>query len=171
TAAASAAPVLVLGERGTGKLLLARLLHRKSRRARAPLVTFANGATDEGAAVAELAAALEQADGGTLLVDDLGALSRAAQAELLRALAGPVRADVRVIATARPELREQVVRGEVREDLFYRVAALLLEVPPLRRRREDVPLLAYHFAAKFAAREGKEIRRISAQALRILRAH
>jgi DNA-binding NtrC family response regulator len=168
---ASAAPVLLLGERGTGKLLLARHLHHRSRRSRAPLVTFAPVAADDAAAVAELAVALEQAEGGTLLVDDLGALPRSAQAELLRVLAGPARPDVRVIATARPELREQMARGEVREELFYRIAAVLLEVPPLRRRREDVPLLAYHFAAKFAAREDKVIRRISAQALRLLRAH
>jgi DNA-binding NtrC family response regulator len=76
-----------------------------------------------------------------------------------------------VIATALPSLRDQVARGAFREDLFYGLATVLLEVPPLRRRREDVPLLAYHFLARFAAREGKAIRRIAAEALKLLRAH
>jgi DNA-binding NtrC family response regulator len=172
TAAASSAPVLVLGERGTGKRLLGRVVHRRSNRARAPLVVLGPGELGEEAATTELAAALEQAEGGTLLVDDLGALPRAAQAELLgRALTDPRRADVRVIATALPELREQVARGTFRKDLFYGLATVLLEVPPLRRRREDVPLLAYHFLGRFAAREGKAIRRIAAEALKLLRAH
>ncbi len=170
-AAASSAPVLSLGERGTGRGLVARSLHRHSNRARAPLVALAPGVLAEDVAVAELASALEQAEGGTLLLEDLGALPRAAQADLLRALTGPKRADVRVIATALPELRDRVARGELREDLFYRIAAVLLEVLPLRRRKEDVPLLAYHFVARFAAREGKLIRRISGGALRLLRGH
>jgi DNA-binding NtrC family response regulator len=168
-ASASSAPVLVLGERGTGKGLLARALHRRSNRARAPLLVMSPAELREEAAVAELAAALEQAEGGTLLLDDLGALPREAQAALLRALAGPMGRGVRVIATALPGLREQVARGELREDLFYRLAAVLLEVPPLRRRREDIPLLAYHFLSRSAAREGKTIRRIAVDALRALR--
>ena len=186
-AATSAAPVLVLGERGTGKDLVARAVHRRSNRARAPLVVLSPAELGEEAAVTELAAALDAAEGGTLLVDDLGTLPRAAQTELLRALTGHAggypqtpgdaggyprqRADARVVATALPELREQVARGEFREDLFYRLAAVLLEVPPLRRRREDIPLLAYHFLSRCAAREGKVIRRISVEALRALRGH
>ncbi len=127
----------------------------------------------EDAARAELASALAEAEGGTLILDDLGALPRAAQADLLRALtgAGARRTDARVIAAALPDLRAQVARGELREDLFYRLAAVLLEVPPLRRRREDIPLLAYHFLSRCAAREGKDIRRITVEALRALRAH
>jgi DNA-binding NtrC family response regulator len=170
-ASASSAPVLVLGERGTGKDLVARAVHRRSNRARAPLLVLSPAELGEDAAVAELAAALEQAEGGTLLLDDLGALPRAAQADLARAMAATSRVRVRVIATALPGLREQVARGEFREDLFYRLAAVLLEVPPLRRRREDIPLLAYHFLSRSAAREGKTIRRIAVEALRALRDH
>jgi DNA-binding NtrC family response regulator len=171
TAAASSAPVVVMGERSTGKALLARAVHRRSGRARAPLVVLAPGELGESAAEAELRAALETADRGTLLILDLGALPRAAQGELARALGGPTarRADVRVIATALPDLREKVAAGAFREDLFYGLAAVLLEVPPLRRRREDVPLLAYHFLGRFAAREGKAIRKITGEALRALR--
>jgi DNA-binding NtrC family response regulator len=170
-AAGSSVPVLVLGERGTGKDLVARTVHRRGNRARAPLVVLSAGVLREDEAVAELTAALAEAAGGTLLVDDLGALPRAAQAELLRSITGPQRADARLIATGLPELREQVARGEVREELFYRAAGVLLEVPPLRRRREDVPLLAYHFVARFAGRERKTIRRIAGEALRLLRGY
>jgi DNA-binding NtrC family response regulator len=170
-AGTTTAPVLILGERGTGKDLLARAVHRRSNRARAPLVVWSAAELGEEAAVAGLAVAIAEAEGGTLIVDDLGTLPRAAQAELLHALAAPRRADARIIAAALPELREQVARGELREDLFYRLAAVLLEVPPLRRRREDIPLLAYHFLSRCAAREGKEIRRITVETLRALRAH
>jgi DNA-binding NtrC family response regulator len=170
-AASSSAPILILGERGTGRGSLARHVHRRSNRALAPLVVLSPAELREETAEAELAEALEQADGATLLLLDLGALPRGAQAVLARAIAGPKRADVRIIATADPGLRDQVARGEVREELFYRLAAVLLEVPPLRRRREDIPLLAYHFLSRYAAREGKVIRRITAEALRTLRRH
>jgi DNA-binding NtrC family response regulator len=76
-----------------------------------------------------------------------------------------------VIASALPGLRDQVARGDFREDLFYGLAAVLLEVPPLRRRRDDIPLLAYHFLGRLAKREGKDIRRISGEALTALRRH
>jgi DNA-binding NtrC family response regulator len=172
TAAASSAPVLVMGERGTGKGLLARAVHRRSSRARLPLVVLAPGELGEDAVLSELAAALDAAEGGTLLIDDLGTLPRTAQVELSRALQQrPRRADVRMIATALPDLRDQVASGAFREDLFHGLAAVLLEVPPLRRRREDVPLLAYHFLARFAAREGKSIRKIAGEALKTLRQH
>jgi DNA-binding NtrC family response regulator len=170
-AASSAAPVLILGERGTGKDLLARAVHRRSPRARAPLVVLSLSELRDLTAGAELAAALEQAEGGTLLLEDLGSLPRAAQLTLYQALTGPARPDVRLLTTALPDLREQVARGDFREDLFYRLASVLLEVPPLRRRREDVPLLAYHFLSRAAAREGKAIRRIGPEALRALRRH
>jgi DNA-binding NtrC family response regulator len=174
-AAESSAPVLVLGERGTGKDLLARSVHRRGKRARQPLVRFgaaARGAgLDEGAALEQLEVALAEAEGGTLLVLDLGAASSALQARLATALARTDEARPRVIATALPELREMVARGAFRQDLFYRVASVLLEVPPLRRRRQDVPLLAYHFLGRYAARESKSIRRIGPEALRELREH
>ena len=171
-ASASSAPVLVLGERGTGKDLLARAVHRRSNRARAPLLVLSPAELGEDAAVAELAAALEQAEGGHAAPRrsrraPAGGAGRAARARW----PATRRVRARVIATALPGLREQVARGEFREDLFYRLAAVLLEVPPLRRRREDIPLLAYHFLSRSAAREGKTIRRIAVEALRALRDH
>ena len=78
---------------------------------------------------------------------------------------------MRLLATGLPELRERVKAGTFRQDLFYRLGVLLLEIPPLRRRRDDIPLLAYHFLSRFAPRAGKEIRRIGAEALRRLREH
>jgi DNA-binding NtrC family response regulator len=170
SAAASSAPVLLLGERGTGKDLVARALHRRSPRAREPLVVLSPDALPEARAAAELAAALARAEGGTLLVDDLGALPRLAQADLFAALTTQ-RPDVRLVATALPALRERVASGDFRADLFYAAASILLEIPPLRRRREDIPLLAYHFLNRYAAREHKPIRRIGAEALRKLREH
>jgi DNA-binding NtrC family response regulator len=174
-AAASSSPVLVLGERGTGKDLLARAIHRRSPRARERLARFSCArdptAIDEGHAIADLEAALAEAEGGTLLVLDLGAASPAVQARLAATLARANEARPRVLATASPEIRELVAGGAFRQDLFYRVASVLLEVPPLRRRRQDVPLLAYHFLGRYAAREAKSIRRVGPEALRELREH
>jgi DNA-binding NtrC family response regulator len=177
-AAASSAPVLVIGEPGTGRASLARFIHRRSNRARAPLVVWnpAGMATGgplpaEDAASAGLAAALAEAEGGTLVLADLGAVPPSAQAYLASALARQEPSRPRVVATAEPSVRDQVARDVLREDLFYRLAAVLLEVPPLRRRREDIPLLAYHFLSRYAAREGKKIRRVSPDALRALREH
>ena len=170
-AASSSANVLVLGEAGSGKGLVARSIHRRGGRAHGPLVVWSPSALHEDAAAAALAEALEAAEAGTLILDDLGDLPRAAQAELATWLATRKPSAARVLATAEPDLRDRVARGAFREDLFYRLASVLLEVPPLRRRREDIPLLAYHFLARYAAREEKTIRRIGPEALRALRDH
>jgi DNA-binding NtrC family response regulator len=177
-AAASSAPVLVIGEPGTGRASLARFVHRRSSRARAPFVVWSAAAVATGgpgpseeAASTGLGVALAEAEGGTLVLADLGLLPPSAQACLASALARQEPSRPRVVATAEPSVRDQVARGVLREDVFYRLAAVLLEVPPLRRRREDIPLLAYHFLSRYAAREGKTIRRVSPDALRALREH
>ena len=171
-AASTSSSILVLGERGTGKELLARSLHRRSNRAREPLHILRLSGLPEDLATAELLGALELAEGATLLLDDVGELGPSAQAALVRALGGEARRrDVRVLSTALPELRDRVKEGTFRQELFYRLSVIALEIPPLRRRRDDIPLLAYHFLSRFAPRAGKDIRRIGVEALRRLREH
>jgi DNA-binding NtrC family response regulator len=172
SAASTSSPILVLGERGTGKELLARSIHRRSNRAREPLHILRLEGLPEDLAIAEILGALEISEGATLLLDDVGELGPSAQAALVRALADEARRrDVRMLATGLPELRERVKAGTFRQELFYRLSVIALEIPPLRRRRDDIPLLAYHFLSRFAPRAGKEIRRIGVEALRKLREH
>jgi DNA-binding NtrC family response regulator len=172
SAASTSSPVLVLGERGTGKELFARTMARRSNRSSAPVVVLRVAGLPEALTTSELAAKLDEADGATLILDDITDLPPAAQATLLRALsAEPRRSDVRVIATALPSLRDRVKEGAFREDLFYRLAVIPIEIPPLRKRRDDIPVLAYHFLARFSPRAGKSIRRIGVEALRKLREH
>ena len=168
--ASTSAPVLILGERGTGKELFARAIHRRSNRAGGPLHALRLAGLPEGLALVELSGALEHAEGGTLILDDVADLPPAAQSALSRALEGRAH-DVRVVATAQPVIRDRVKEGSFREDLFYRLAIVPLEIPPLRRRRDDIPVLAYHFLSRLAPRTGREIRRIGVEALRKLREH
>ena len=173
-------PVLVLGETGTGKELLAGLLHAGSRRARGPLVRFNCAAIPEQLADSELfghargaftgASAARrgyfaQAESGTLVLDEIAELPLTIQAKLLRALqSGEIqplgarveKVDVRVVACTHRDLRAEVAAGRFREDLYYRLAVLELRVPPLRERREDIPVLADSFARRYAARFGLE---------------
>jgi transcriptional regulator with PAS, ATPase and Fis domain len=162
--------VLIEGETGTGKELVAESLHRESRRADKPLVVFDCGAVtptlveselfghERGAftgAVAARAGLFEQADGGTIFLDELGELQKDLQPKLLRVLEkrevrriGSQRAipiDVRVIAATNRKLASEVTRGNFREDLYFRLAAAHVLVPPLRDRKEDLPLLVEHF--------------------------
>jgi DNA-binding NtrC family response regulator len=173
SAAATMSPVLVLGERGTGRGLLARMVHRRSNRAGDPLHVLCPTDLPPDRALEELEGALDAALGGTLLIEEVGDLPREAQAHLARALGGGGgrRADVRVVATGPPDLRERVKAGSFQEDLYYRVGVILLEVPPLRRRREDIPLLAYAFLRRHASRAGRPIGRIGPEALKKLRDH
>ena len=163
-------PVLILGESGTGKELVARALHENSSRADKPMVTINCAALQESLLESELfghekgaftgatAAKLglfEVADGGTLFVDELGELASALQAKLLRVLedgsmrrVGSTReqkVDVRIIAATNRSLHEHVDAGSFREDLYYRINVLSIELPPLRKRREDIGLLIDHF--------------------------
>ncbi len=177
-AAPSDATVLVLGETGTGKEVVARSLHAASRRAEGPFVALDCGAIAETLIESELfghtkgaftgaanerRGLLEEADGGTLFLDEIGELPASLQPKLLRALEGreirrvgsntsrPV--DVRVIAATNRPLAHAVNEGTFREDLYYRLAVIELELPPLRARREDIPILAQHFHARATGRD------------------
>lgn len=173
------APVLLLGETGTGKEVVARAIHAKSRRAGAPIVRVNCGAIPAGLIDSELfghekgsftgAVAMrkgwfERADGGTLFLDEIAELPLDAQVRLLRIVqdgtferVGGQRSqsvDVRVVAATHRNLREMVARGTFREDLWYRIGVFPIEIPPLRARREDIPALAAHFALRAGMRMG-----------------
>ena len=176
-ACSSDAPVLVTGETGTGKELVARAIHRHGARAERPFVPINCGALPEGlleselfghlrgaftGAVADKRGLIEEARGGTLFLDEIGEMAPALQVRLLRALetgevrpVGATRAtsvDTRVVAATHRDLERDAREGRFREDLFYRLHVFVIKVPPLRERREDIPLLAAHFLASFAAR-------------------
>lgn len=178
--------VLVTGESGTGKELVARALHTEGQRRDAPFVAVNCGAIPEelmeselfghkkGAftgAIADKRGLFAEASGGTLFLDEIGELSTSLQVKLLRALQErrikPVGAneeldvDVRVVAATNRELEEEVGRGAFRADLYYRLNVIEIRLPPLRHRREDIPLLAEHFVRRFALDQGKSIAGIS----------
>ncbi|MEJ7601172.1 MAG: sigma-54 dependent transcriptional regulator [Kofleriaceae bacterium] len=182
-AAPSEATVLLLGESGTGKELLARSLHENSARAKGPFVAVNCAAIPESILEAELFGyekgaftgattardgRFEAANGGTLFLDEIGEISRHVQVKLLRVLQeGEIerlgasgksrRIDVRVVAATNVNLAEEVKAGRFREDLFYRLNVIPVNVPPLRDRRDDVPLLAQHFVQVYAEKNGKPI--------------
>jgi DNA-binding NtrC family response regulator len=185
--------VLILGENGTGKELVARAIHQHSTRAEKAFRTINCGAIPETLVETELFGSVrgaftgamdrpgmfEMADKGTLFLDEIGDLPQLAQVKLLRALSqGEIKrvgandtriVDVRVIAATNVDLKERIAAGKFREDLFYRLNVIPIHMPPLRQRKEDIPLLAYHFLQKYARRASKDLRRISAEALRMLR--
>ena len=180
--AATDATVLIEGESGTGKELVARAIHAASPRAARPFVAVDCGAIAEGVLESELfghargaftgAQAMrrglfEEANQGTLFLDEIGDVGQNLQARLLRALQeGTIRrvgtnetiaVDVRVVAASNRDLAQAVKDGRFREDLFYRLNVVTIVIPPLRDRREDIPLLAEHFAAKHGRAEGAAI--------------
>jgi two-component system, NtrC family, response regulator HydG len=192
-AGAAHATVLLVGESGTGKELAARALHELSPRASGPFVAVNCGAIPETLLEAELFGVekgaftgalarregrFERAHGGTLFLDEVGELSLPAQVKLLRALqegeierlggSGPIQVDVRVVSATRRELPREVSEGRFREDLYYRLNVVEVRIPPLASRREDVPLLADHFLRRFAAKNAKPLRGLSAEALQAL---
>jgi two-component system response regulator GlrR len=191
--AESDASVLVQGASGTGKALLARAIHAASARYGRPLVAVNCGALPDqlleselfghvkGAfpgAVREHKGLFQSAQGGTLFLDEIGDMPLALQAKLLRALherqVRPVGAtqsvavDVRVISATHRDLREEIAAGRFREDLYYRLNVVTLQVPGLAERREDIPLLAVHFLARLAERYGKPITGCAPEALKRL---
>lgn len=187
------ATVLITGEVGTGKKSLARSIHQQSPRSDRPLVTVPCAAMSPVMLEADLFgatpgrdgeagdSAFERARGGTLLLDEIAAISLDLQARLLRALqqqeferapeSRPVRVDVRLIATTARDLREEVMYGRFRRDLFYRLSVVILQVPSLRERTEDLPLLATHFAERAAADLGISMPAIPAETLAFLGRH
>ncbi|HET6440690.1 MAG TPA: sigma-54 dependent transcriptional regulator [Anaeromyxobacter sp.] len=180
--AQSDATVLIEGESGTGKEQMARAIHAASKRAAGPFVAVDCGAIAEGVLESELfghargaftgaqaarRGLFEEANHGTLFLDEMGDVGPALQARLLRALQEgeirrvganePVPVDVRVLAATNKDLGKLVQEGKFREDLYYRINVVTLRLPPLRERREDIPLLAEHFAAKHGRPEGAAI--------------
>ena len=191
--AATDAPVLILGENGTGKELVARAIHRNSRRAAAPFVMVNLGGisqslfesemfghvkgayTDAGA---DRKGRFEMADKGTIFLDEIGDLDPACQVKLLRVLqqhtferlgeSTPRTADFRVIAATNADLPAMVADHRFREDLLYRINLITLKLPPLRERRDDIPLLVDHFARSWASDSGTRAPQISAEAMQYL---
>ncbi len=194
--AGSSVDVLITGETGTGKELVARALHQRSRRAAAPFVPVDCGAIPDDLLEAELfghergaftgadarrMGLIEFADGGTLFLDEIGELPLALQAKLLRVLQErrvrrvgarqETAVDVRVIAATSRNLDEMVERGEFRRDLFYRVNVVRIDLPPLRARGDDVGLLAEFFANRAAQEMGKPVSGLSMDAYQVLRGY
>ena len=188
--------VLITGETGSGKELVARAIHRRSRRASGAFIAVNCAALPHGLIASELfghekgaftgagqrrPGRFELADGGTLFLDEIGELSPDVQVALLRVLQerelerlgghDRVRVDVRVIAATNRSLSAAVESGKLREDLFYRLNVFPLEVPSLRERPEDIPLLVRYFVDRCARRLGKSFRRIDERTLEILQAH
>ena len=189
----SHATVLINGESGTGKELVARALHRHSPRKDAPFIAINTAAIpkdlleselfghERGAftgAQAQRRGRFEQAEGGTLFLDEIGDMPAELQTRLLRVLSDgdfyrvgghqPVKANVRVIAATHQDLEGRVKEGLFREDLFHRLNVIRLRLPPLRERRDDIPLLASHFLQKSAQEIGGEPKRLTDAALKYL---
>ena len=192
-AAESDITVLISGESGTGKELVARAIHFNSPRKAGPFITVNCAAIPEALIESELfghergaftgattkrIGKFERANGGTIFFDEIGDMEVALQAKLLRALqerqiqrvggAANIPVDIRVLTATNQNLEAAVGAGTFREDLFYRIAAFPVVVPPLKDRREDIPLLADHFLKKYTEKVTKSIKAISADALRLL---
>ncbi|HSY67635.1 MAG TPA: sigma-54 dependent transcriptional regulator [Edaphobacter sp.] len=191
--APSRSTVLIQGESGTGKELIAKAIHANSPRRDRPFVPVNTGAVPsellestlfghvKGAftsAVTAKKGLFEVANGGTLFLDEIGTMGMDMQAKILRVLQDrrfmhlggvqEIQVDVRIIAATNVNLQEAVREGRFREDLFYRLNVICLELPPLRSRREDVPLLAAHFLKFYAEENGTEDRSLSPEAMRII---
>lgn len=187
------ARVLITGPNGTGKELVAHQLHEKSERAAFPLVEVNCAAIPselieselfghvKGAftsAVRDRAGKFEAADGGTIFLDEIGDMSLAAQAKVLRALQEnliqrvgadkDIKVNVRVIAATNKNLKEEIAQGRFREDLYHRLAVILIKVPALNDRRDDIPVLVEHFAEKIASEQGNARKSFSAAAIQLL---
>jgi two-component system, NtrC family, response regulator AtoC len=193
SAARSQSTILILGESGTGKELLARAVHAESPRQQAPFVAVSCAALTETlleselfghergsftGAVARRKGKFESAHGGTLFLDEIGDISAKLQLDLLRVLedrrffrvggSDPVDVDVRIIAATNRDLRKATADGDFREDLFYRLNVIPITLPPLRDRREDIPLLVDHFLEHLNIESNRRVEGVSADALALL---
>jgi len=194
--AQSDSTVLLLGESGTGKELFARAIHSLSARSKGPLVVVNLGALPDTLVESELfghkagaftdarqdrAGRIAAAEGGTLFLDEIGDLSPTVQVRLLRVLQErtyeplgsnrTVHADIRIVAATNRDLEAMVKERTFRDDLYYRINVIRLTLPPLRKRREDIPLLVEHFLRRFNQLTGKQVTGVSQEVLAILMAH
>ncbi len=184
------ARVLITGSNGSGKELVAHWIHQKSQRSKGPMVEvncaaipseliesvlFGHVKGSFTGAYKDKKGKFEQADGGTLFLDEVGDMSLSAQAKVLRALQEnrinrvgsdkDIKVDVRVIAATNKNLKKEIAEGRFREDLYHRLAVILIEVPSLNERREDIPLLIEHFSKKIANEQGTPIKKFSEKAI------
>jgi two-component system response regulator PilR (NtrC family) len=187
------ANVLITGESGTGKELVAKAIHYNSARKDQSFVTLNCGAIPENlleselfghmkgsftGAIANKRGLLEMAAGGTLFMDEIGELPLPLQVKLLRVIqerefkrvggTEDIKVDVRIISASNQDLQQKVAQGSFREDLFYRLNVIQIKLPPLRDRKEDIPLLVNHFVRKYSAETGKEVEGVTSEALELL---
>ena len=188
--------VLITGENGTGKELVARAIHEHSKRADCPFIKLNCAAIpselieselfghEKGAftgAVTQRRGKFELADGGTLFLDEVGDMNPSAQAKVLRVLqegelervggAETIKVDVRVIAATNKNLAAEIAAGRFREDLYYRLAVVPMELPPLRTRREDIPALVSHFVTQVCAADERRVKRLTPSAMTLIMQH
>jgi DNA-binding NtrC family response regulator len=188
------ARILITGQNGTGKELVANQIHQKSNRSKSPLIEVNCAAIPselieselfghlKGAytsAVKDRKGKFEAASGGTLFLDEIGDLSLGAQAKVLRALQEnkvqrvgsdkDISVDVRVLAATNKNLKEEITAGRFREDLYHRLAVILIEVPPLAQRTDDIPLLTEHFINQIASKDGMPVKKIDSEAYDLLK--
>ena len=187
------ANILILGESGTGKELVARAIHENSSRCKMPFMPINSGGIPENlleselfgymkgwltGAYADRPGLFEMAKGGTIFLDEIGELPPVLQVKLLRVVqektfrriggAEDIKVDVRIISATNQNLSESVKKGDFREDLYFRLNVIPIHMPPLRERKEDIPLLTKHFIEKYAREFGKEVRMISVYSMELL---
>ena len=187
------ARVLIIGSNGTGKELVARNLHQKSNRSSMPYIEvncaaipselieselFGHEKGSFTSAIKQHKGKFEQADGGTLFLDEIGDMSLAAQAKVLRVLQEKklsrvgsdkdINVDVRVLAATNKNLKEEIEKGNFREDLYHRLSVIVIQVPSLDARKSDIPLLVEHFIGQICSETGMHQRKVDADAMELL---